>query len=208
MGEQPVAHVLLDADGVLQHVPDDWRGRLERLLGVDWEVVATQVWEAEKPALRGEGDFLVAMAEVLHRNASPTTAEALHAEVWRAIDVVATSLALVPRLRAAGYGVHLGTNQHAQRAAIMRTDLGYDELFDVSVYSCDLGVKKPDPAYFRRAADLIGVDPIAVLFVDDREDNVEAARSVGMAGVRWDRHLGLPALEALLAAHDVHPAPA
>lgn len=202
-----ISHVLLDADGVLQHVPDDWRERLSRLLGDDAETIATEVWAAEKPSLRGEGDFLVAIDEVLRRHGSPTSAVELHRSLWLSIQTVSTSLALVTRLRSAGYAVHLGTNQHAQRAAHMRTSLGYDDLFDVSVYSCEIGTKKPEPAYFERAADLIGADPATVLFVDDREDNVEAARSVGLAGERWDHRLGLDALEELLATHGVHPAP-
>lgn len=201
-------HVLLDADGVLQTVPDDWREQVTGLLGPDPEPVMADVLVAEKPSLRGETDFLVDLAAVLERHAAPTTAEELYARTWARIEQVPGALALVGRLRAAGYGVHLGTNQHAQRAARMRTELGYDDLFDVSVYSCDLGVAKPDPAYFVRAAELVGADPAEICFVDDKEANVEAARGVGMAAVGWERHQGLALLERRLAAVGVRPAPA
>jgi putative hydrolase of the HAD superfamily len=207
MGESRIEHVLLDADGVLQHVPDDWRERLQAHLGDDWERVGEEIWWAEKPALRGEGDFLVAMDAVLTEHGSPTTAEALWTTLWGSMQQVPSSLELVGRLRSAGWAVHLGTNQHAQRAALMRHDLGYDDLFDVSVYSCDIGAKKPEPLYFERAAALIGADPATVLFVDDLERNVEAARSVGMAAEQWVHTRGLDVLEDLLAAHGVHPAP-
>ena len=33
----------------------------------------------------------------------------------------------------------------------MRESLGYDEVFDDLFYSCELGVAKPDPAYFTEA---------------------------------------------------------
>ncbi|WP_175507717.1 HAD family hydrolase [Nocardioides terrae] len=116
------------------------------------------------------------------------------------------SFDLVRRLRAAGFGVHLGTNQTQRRAAYMRGTLGYDDLFDVSCYSAEMGLAKPDQAYFRRAAELIGVPPEEVLFVDDTLANVVAAQDVGMAGVHWHLRDGHPLLEKMLADHGVVPA--
>lgn len=46
--------------------------------------------------------------------------------------------------------------------------------------SCHLGVRKPEPAFFERLLEHVDVSPDAVLFVDDRQDNVEAARGVGL----------------------------
>jgi len=46
----------------------------------------------------------------------------------------------VRALRANGYGVHLATNQERYWAAYMRQVPGYDALFGVSCYSCDLEV--------------------------------------------------------------------
>ena len=113
-----VRHLLLDADGVLQHVPGDWR---ERLAAYDvGEDLFAEVLAAEGPPLRGEGDFLAALGDIVERHGLAVTAEELHGTVWAAIDQVPTSIELVHQLRAAGYGVHLGTNQHAQRAAYMR----------------------------------------------------------------------------------------
>jgi FMN phosphatase YigB (HAD superfamily) len=46
-------------------------------------------------------------------------------------------------------------------------------------YQC--GLFKPDPAIFRLALERFGVaDPAAASFIDDRPDNVAAARAVGM----------------------------
>ncbi|GAB3833458.1 hypothetical protein [Kribbella italica] len=57
----------------------------------------------------------------------------------------------LPMLAGRGdYGVHLATNQECYRGAHMRTVLGYDDLFDVSCYSYDLGVAKPDPEFFAK----------------------------------------------------------
>ena len=86
-------------------------------------------------------------------------------------------------MRANGYGVHLGTNQERHPAAHMRSALGYNALFDVCCYSCDLGVAKPDPAFFAAAARRIAARPDRILFIDDGARNVEGARAAGLAAL-------------------------
>ena len=51
--------------------------------------------------------------------------------------------------------------------------------------SCYLGVAKPNPAIYRLALDLAGVQPGQAVMIDDRLQNVEAARSVGMQAVQF-----------------------
>ena len=199
----PVRHVLLDADGVLQRVPRGWVGLVEPWLGADARGFLEGFWAEEGPALSGHGDFVGLLGDHLDRAGIDTDPREVFEAVWLAIEVDATSIALVGELRAAGLGVHLGTNQERHRAAHMRAVLGYDDLFDVSCYSCDLGAAKPDPEYFLRALDAVGDDPRSVLFVDDRQDNVEAARSVGLPAEQWELDQGHDALCGLLAGHGV-----
>lgn len=52
--------------------------------------------------------------------------------------------------------------------------------FDEALFSCSVGLKKPDPAIYRLAATRLGVPPAACLFVDDRALNVHSAAGVGM----------------------------
>jgi putative hydrolase of the HAD superfamily len=89
------------------------------------------------------------------------------------------------------------------RAEVMRQQLGYDALLDELFFSYELGVAKPDPAYFETVLDRLGADPGSVLFVDDSPRNVESARALGLAAETWSHEAGLPALEAVLAAYEV-----
>ena len=57
---------------------------------------------------------------------------------------------------------------------------GLGELIDVALSSCALGVHKPEPAVFVLAAQALGVEASATLFFDDKQENVDAARGVGM----------------------------
>lgn len=199
----PVRHVLLDADGVLQDLPGGWFDGVRPWLGDRAEQFVRESWAEEVPCLRGEGDFLELLAARIEAYGADVEVGELFAAVWHSIELVPSSIDLVHRLRAAGYGVHLGTNQERHRAAYMRTTLGYDDLFDVSCYSCDLGAVKTEPAYFERALALVGAAPSEVVFVDDRLDNVETARSVGLRGVHWTFTEGLAAIESRLAGEGV-----
>jgi putative hydrolase of the HAD superfamily len=55
---------------------------------------------------------------------------------------------------------------------------------DEPVFSCSVGVAKPDPRIYRIAADRLGVDAGDCLFVDDQPLFVEGARSAGMDAVQ------------------------
>ena len=87
----------------------------------------------------------------------------------------------------------------------MRTVLRYDDIFDTSCYSYDLGYAKPDPAFFAEAARRIGAAASTILFIDDNAANVEGARAAGFASVHWDVERGHEALIELLAQYGVRP---
>jgi len=58
-----------------------------------------------------------------------------------------------------------------------------EELFDVVVISGDVGLHKPQPEIYHLAAERLGVELGACVFVDDLRENVEGAERVGMTGV-------------------------
>jgi putative hydrolase of the HAD superfamily len=59
------------------------------------------------------------------------------------------------------------------------------DLFDVVVCSGDEGLVKPDPAIFRLTLERLEVAPEEAVFIDDTLGHVEAARSLGLHGVRF-----------------------
>jgi putative hydrolase of the HAD superfamily len=59
-------------------------------------------------------------------------------------------------------------------------------LFDGGVFcSAEFGVGKPDPAIFLRSAERLGLPPSAILFIDDKVANAEAASGVGMDALHY-----------------------
>jgi len=198
-----IRHVLLDADGVIQRGAGDFLARLQRHLGDDAVEILTRDLPEDGPVIRGDGEVVPLLAAALRERGSDADAETLFAEVWLAIEVLPESLALAAALRSAGLGVHLATNQDRGRAAYMKAELGYAEVFDTCFYSCDLGCAKPSAAFFDRVVGTVGAAASDVLFVDDSQANVDGARAAGLRAERWEIDEGLPALRGLLAAHGV-----
>jgi len=104
---------------------------------------------------------------------------------FRDEDLYPDALPALAGLRDAGYAVAVFANQPAVRADELRA-LGVRP--DVMAMSGEIGVHKPDPAFFGRALELVGdPDPADVAYVGDRIDNdVRPARAVGMRAV-WIR---------------------
>lgn len=174
--------ILFDADGVVQRTPAGWLTDLTARLEIDaaeTQDLLNDLFDAERPTLVGTGDFRSAVAAVLARWDRGQLLEPVLA-CWHEIDVDHEVLAIVDHVRDSGVRCCLATNQQDLRAAYMRRELGYDRHFDEQFYSCELGVAKPDAAYFTTILDRLGLRPDEVLFVDDSPRNVDAAAELGL----------------------------
>ncbi|MBI1350747.1 MAG: HAD-IA family hydrolase [Actinomycetales bacterium] len=60
---------------------------------------------------------------------------------------------------------------------------GFAEIFDDIVYSHEVALAKPDPRIYLLACERLQVEPTQAAFIDDRLENVEAARALGMFAV-------------------------
>ncbi|MBN1664478.1 MAG: HAD family phosphatase [Deltaproteobacteria bacterium] len=58
-------------------------------------------------------------------------------------------------------------------------------LFDASVFSCNVGINKPAGDIYALCLDRLGLSPDECLFVDDSHENVRGARAAGMASIQF-----------------------
>jgi HAD superfamily hydrolase (TIGR01509 family) len=201
-----ISTVLLDADGVIQRTAPGWRDTLLSFLGpraaAEGDSFLYEIFVAERPTMTGRIDFGDSLKGVLGRfGIDASVEEVLACSTW--IDVYADMIDAVRQLRAAGILCCLATNQQTRRAAHMRSQLGYDQSFDRQFYSCELGLAKPDPGYFRAVTEYLGVTPDSVLFVDDNLENVLGARAGGLHADLFPRDGGRMALDSILRSHGV-----
>ncbi|WP_433006567.1 HAD-IA family hydrolase [Kribbella sp. CA-294648] len=193
--------VLFDADGVIQQGTSDWRGTLSSFVEpAEAEEFILDLMASEAPTLTGKGDFREALAEVLQRWSSTGTLEEV-LQLWHQFEADPVVVGWIQQLRAAGIGCHLATNQQTYRRAIMHDERRYGDWFDQTFYSCDLGLAKPDPAYFTAILTAVDRPGTSTLFIDDNEANIKGARDAGLHAELYDLSEGHEVLRDLLAKY-------
>jgi FMN hydrolase / 5-amino-6-(5-phospho-D-ribitylamino)uracil phosphatase len=110
---------------------------------------------------------------------------------------------LLGELRAAGHAMHALSNYPVWYQLIEEA-VGLSRYVAWTFVSCRTGVRKPDPAAYRGAAEALGVAPAECIFVDDRHDNCDAARAVGMDAIVFE---GAVALRRALHSRNLLPHP-
>jgi putative hydrolase of the HAD superfamily len=188
---------MLDVDGVLiRPRPGGWAVDLERDLGLSREALAEHFFAIHwDDVVMGRAGLHERLAPVLARIAPHLTSERLVA-YWFGKDAILDHRLLddLERVRARGIALHLATVQEHLRADYIWTELGLRERFDAMHYAADLGCGKPDPAFFAKVAGRTGLAPGEMLLIDDRLENVEAARAAGWGGLHWTGEQRLPDL--------------
>ncbi len=101
-----------------------------------------------------------------------------------ATPVIPHSVRLMQALKARGVPVFALTNFGIQTFDYAVPHYPFLNQFDRAYVSGHMGVTKPDPAIYAMVEDDCGVDPGALLFTDDRLENITAALARG-----WQTHL-------------------
>lgn len=71
----------------------------------------------------------------------------------------------------------------ATRAAVLKNNR-FDGLVDVMVISAEEGFAKPDREIYEITLRKLGSEPQECVFVDDLQENIQAARALGMTGIQ------------------------
>jgi putative hydrolase of the HAD superfamily len=79
----------------------------------------------------------------------------------------------------------------------------FDEMCDLIIYSHEEGIRKPERRIFELTCARLGLQPGEILFLDDVEENVAAAREFRMQAVLFQNTTqAITDVETLLQAVD------
>ena len=200
------AGLILDYGNVLTRAQDQtWMETAARRLGADIAAFRAAYWEhrhaydADLTAAAYWGRVLAASRAGLGAQdakelewlieADIASWNVYHDEVW----------ALAATFRQAGGRTGFLSNSGPEVMARVRARWQLEARFDAVIISCEVGLSKPDPRIFRLCLDRLGLPAGETLFVDDRADNIEGARRVGLRTLQFDGPDALARLRALVA---------
>ena len=161
-----------------------------RALGRDPEPALTTRFRDAYLPLVEQSDYPTLMRELLREHGIEVNDGELqrflaaeHAEWQPAHRLASTTYALLETLRERGLKLGLVSNAF-DPPELLHEDLerlGVAERLDVAVFSSEVGLRKPEPAIFRRALEALAVEPAAALFVGDSlATDIAGAAAAGM----------------------------
>lgn len=186
--ERLVDAVVTDLDGVIRHWDDDAVVAGDEALGLPAGTLAAAAFERGRLERSMRGTIT---AEEWYAEAGAAVARAYPVEAAEAAEIMAhigwrideTVMELLDEVRRQ-VPVVLLSNASTRLEDDLRLSGIYDR-FDAVVGSAELGVIKPEPTAYVKAAEAAGVEPARCLMIDDRSENVDGAEAVGMRAVRF-----------------------
>ena len=126
-------------------------------------------------------EFSAGLAQIMtERSGIPVPPEDLVQKLFALMDLDEAMFAAVAGARRAGICTGLLSNSWGTENYPHHR---FDELFDITVISGEVGIRKPDPAIFALASRRLGIEAGRCVFVDDLDKNIVAAEEAGMTGI-------------------------
>ncbi len=91
------------------------------------------------------------------------------------------------------YTTALLTNFPAHVHDFMQRSWRVDGAFDHIIVSADVELIKPDPRIYQLTLERIGCQAHEAVFIDDRQNNIEAAAAMGINGILFESKTGMGA---------------
>jgi putative hydrolase of the HAD superfamily len=145
-------------------------------------------WFGELSALRETGPLVDALGDF---DASPEVVEEIvsmrRAVTEQGLLPAPGTLETISELRARGLLIGLIT-VCTDDVPDLWPETPFHGLFDAEVFSCSVGLRKPDPRIYLLACEQLGVEPGEAIFVGDgANDELAGAERVGMTAVLLER---------------------
>jgi len=212
MTERPVAAVLFDFGGVVTESPFEAFARFEAARGLPAGFIRRinalnpddNAWaRLERSAVDVDGfcrlfaeESRTAGCELDGREVLALLSARLRPEMVQAVAALSRRYRTACLTNNVRHGSGPGMAADPARAAEVERVMQH---FAAVVESSKVGVRKPEPAFYRIACEMLGVRPEEAVFLDDLGINLKPARAMGMRTIKVQSAAqALADLEALL----------
>jgi putative hydrolase of the HAD superfamily len=185
--------ILFDYGMVLSGPPDPhaW-ARLRSITGLDEDRLHAAYWkfrrDYDRGALTGRTYWQAVAADtgITLDDAQISALAAADIDVWTSLNPPMVEWA--GQLQRTGVRTGILSNIGDWIGEGVVAKLPWLAGFDRCLWSHALGMAKPDPAIYLKAAEALHTAPAAILFIDDREENIKAAAALGMQTLHYTGH--------------------
>ncbi|MBO4358260.1 MAG: HAD family phosphatase [Erysipelotrichaceae bacterium] len=148
------------------------------------EVYYSELWPGMDLGLLDEPQMCEILKDRLPEHLWPKIEELVMGWCDPIIEIEGIS-GLIRELKDKGYGIYLLSNASRMQKEYWK-NVSCCDCFDGTVVSAFEGVKKPDERIYRILLERYGLNVDECMFIDDMEDNVEAAGNMGMETFLFD----------------------
>ena len=201
-----IRNVIFDIGNVL--IGFDWKAYTERLLGaekaarVTAAMIGSGYWPELDRAVLSEDEILE-----LFYSAGPDVRDEIretYDRVGECVERLEWVIPLIDELRERGYSVYYLSNLSEHVMGSNPDAFDFVGHMDGGVFSCYVNVIKPDLDIYRILLDRYWLDPSECVFIDDHEENIDAARMLGIEGIIYkDREQMIEELTRSLRHQDI-----
>jgi len=187
----PIRGVILDYGEVLCYRPSlDVLEEMAGIFGIDEDKFLSIYRSSRNPYDRGDfngHDYWLEFARragvTLHEH-QVESLRRMDVQMWSNVNHEMTEW--LTRIHSRGIKTAILSNMQTDMAAHVRKNFAWLNHFDHQIFSCELRAIKPDPVIYRHSISLLNTAPSETIFVDDREENIQAARDAGIHGMVFE----------------------
>ena len=178
--------IIFDIGGVLvTDVTRELREYLADKLELSYSRVSKaffQRWPEYKTAAIGADEFWEAFSRDLGVNLDVGQLQPISNSMIREIDDMLTFARALKRKYKLGI-ISNNTNVWDRYA---RTTFHLEEIFDAILTSNEFKKPKPDKEIYEACLEKLDVKPAEAIFIDDKEENISAAKELGMGAIHFE----------------------
>lgn len=112
------------------------------------------------------------------------------ATLKKSVGVDPNMYVLIDQLKEKGIRVGMLSNIDDRNAKLIR-NFGFYEPFEPCLLSCEMSLEKPDPKVYELLLKTINLPAEQIVFIDDKIENVEAAKAMGIDAILFESELQL-----------------
>ena len=189
----PIQAVLFDYGMVLSGPPDPaaW-ARIRTITGLSEDILHREYWAHRHAYDRGDltanayWNEVADGAAILLTPQQITAAIAADVDLWSQLNT--PMLEFAQRLQQAGIRTGILSNiGDAMTSGLLAKHLWLNAFYH-HTWSYSINLAKPEPSIYRHAVEGLHTPAENILFIDDKSENIAAARGIGMQAIQYTSH--------------------